>query len=134
MIAAHNEARDAGHDQIRPAHLVLGLLSQGQGVAAKAIEAGGTSLDAVRAAALATLPGPAADPPELVPYASDARKTLEVTFREALRLGHNYIGTEHVLLALLETEPDGGVLAGLGLDKATIEGHIAAALDQPSRG
>jgi ATP-dependent Clp protease ATP-binding subunit ClpA len=82
----------------------------------------------VRAAALATLPPPADDAPALVPYGPEARKTLEVTVREALRLGHNYIGTEHILLALLETEPDDGILTSLGLDKAALEGHIVTTL------
>jgi hypothetical protein len=53
---------------------------------------------------------------------------LELTFREALRLGHNYVGTEHILLALLELDSDTGLLAGLGLDKAVTEAHIATAL------
>jgi len=53
---------------------------------------------------------------------------LELTFREALRLGHNYIGTEHILLALLELEDSGGVLGGLGIDKAAAQARLAAAL------
>jgi len=53
---------------------------------------------------------------------------LELTFREALRLGHNYIGTEHILLALLELEDSGGVLSGLGIDKAATQDRLAATL------
>ncbi len=128
VTAAHNAARDAGDDQIRPAHLVLGLLTEPKGLAAEAITSTGTTLDAVRAAAFATLPPPADDAPALVPYGPEARKALELTVREALRLGHNYIGTEHILLALLETEPDDGVLTSLGLDKAAMEDHIVTAL------
>ena len=56
------------------------------------------------------------------------RKALELTFRQALRLGHNYIGTEHILLALLELEAGAGVLAGLGIDKAAAEAEITTAL------
>ena len=97
-------------------------------MAAQAITSTGTTLESVRAAALAILPLRAADPPTLVPYGAEARKLLEITFREALRLGHNYIGTEHVLLAILETEPDGGVLTSLGIDKQTIEDHIVTAI------
>lgn len=63
--------------------------------------------------------------PALVPYDAAAKKVLELTFREALRLGHNYVGTEHILLALLEHEDGRGVLTGLGLDKATAEQQIA---------
>ena len=86
--------------------------------------AAGTELDDVRAAAAAALPPAVDDAPELVPYSEEARKVLEVTFREALRLGHNYVGTEHVLLALLETEDDDGVLTSLDLDKSEVEYHV----------
>jgi ATP-dependent Clp protease ATP-binding subunit ClpA len=65
-----------------------------------------------------------------VPYGETATKVLELTFRQALRLGHNYIGTEHVLLALLEVEPEAGLLTGLGLGKQTIEEQLVAVLSQ----
>jgi hypothetical protein len=77
---------------------------------------------------VAALPPRADVVPELIPYDTPARKALELTFREALRMGHNYIGTEHVLLALLELEDGAGVLAGLGVDKATTEVEVAEAL------
>jgi ATP-dependent Clp protease ATP-binding subunit ClpA len=95
VMAAHHEAHESGDDQIRPVHLVLGLLSEPQALATKAITSGGTTRDAVSEAAHAALPPAVEDRPALVPYGPDARKTLELTFREALRLGHNYIGTEH---------------------------------------
>ena len=63
-----------------------------------------------------------------MPYGPAAKKVLELTFREALRLGHNYIGTEHVLLALVECEDDDGVLTGLGVTKPALEGRIIATL------
>ncbi|MCO6716958.1 Clp protease N-terminal domain-containing protein, partial [Streptomyces sp. CHB19.2] len=63
-----------------------------------------------------------------VPYGPAAKKVLELTFREALRLGHNYIGTEHILLALLEHEHGEGVLSGLGLDKEATERYVTEAL------
>jgi ATP-dependent Clp protease ATP-binding subunit ClpA len=66
--------------------------------------------------------------PALIPYDPRARKALELTFREALRMGHNYIGTEHILLALLELEDDTGVLARLSVNKATAEANITAAV------
>jgi ATP-dependent Clp protease ATP-binding subunit ClpA len=64
----------------------------------------------------------------LVPFNGPARKVLELTFREALRLVHNYIGTEHVLLALLEAEDNDGPLRRLGVDKSGVEAALAAAL------
>ena len=67
--------------------------------------------------------------PALIPFNGAAKKVLELTFREALRLGHNYIGTEHILLALLEAEDGDGPLHGLGVDKDRVERDLAAALE-----
>jgi hypothetical protein len=128
VIAAHNEAVAARSTEGRPEHLVLGLLAEPDGLAAKAITAQGVLLDSVRQAAAAALPPAADKAPDLVPYGPDAKKALELTFREALRLGHNYIGTEHILLALLEQENGEGVLSGLGITKAATEEHIAKML------
>lgn len=128
VMAAHNEAIAARNPEGRPEHLVLGLLAEPDAVAGKAIVAQDVLLDAVRQAATAALPPAAEEVPDLVPYGSDAKKVLELTFREALRLGHNYIGTEHILLALLEHENGEGVLNGLGIDKPTTERHIAEML------
>ncbi|WP_262699725.1 MULTISPECIES: Clp protease N-terminal domain-containing protein [Streptomyces] len=119
VVASQNEARAADNAEIRPEHLILGLLAEPEGLAAKAIVAQGVLLDAVRQEAAAALPPAADSMPALVPFDADARKVLELTFREALRLGHNYIGTEHILLALLEHEDGAGLLTGLGIDKAT---------------
>ncbi|MEU8823182.1 Clp protease N-terminal domain-containing protein [Streptomyces sp. NPDC048636] len=128
VMAAQNEARAAANDEIRPAHLVLGLLAEPEALAAKALTAQKLSADAVREAATAALP-PAAEPvPDLIPYDAAARKVLELTFREALRLGHDYIGTEHILLALLEFEDGAGPLTALGADKAAASEHIAHAV------
>jgi Clp amino terminal domain, pathogenicity island component len=128
VVAAQNEARTAGNHEIGPEHLALGLLSEPDALAARAILAQGVQLDAVRRAVTATLPPAANQLPDLIPYDSGARKILELTFREALRMGHNYVGTEHILLALLEREDGAGTLTGLGIDKATAETHIASTL------
>jgi hypothetical protein len=128
VMVAQNEARAAGHDQIRPEHLVLGLLGGPRSLAATAIVELGVPLATVREAVTAALPPPAGQVPALIPFDQQARKVLELTFREALRLGHSYIGTEHILLALLELEDGGGVLGGLGLDKAAAQAHVAAAV------
>ncbi|EGX54521.1 hypothetical protein SZN_37536, partial [Streptomyces zinciresistens K42] len=130
VVAAHNESLAARNPEGRPEHLVLGLLAEPDGIAARAITATGVPLDAVRRAATAALPPAAEEIPELIPYGSDAKKALELTFREALRLGHNYIGTEHILLALLEFENGTGVLSGLGITKEGAERYIAEALSQ----
>ncbi|MFJ5557963.1 Clp protease N-terminal domain-containing protein [Streptomyces sp. NPDC093250] len=130
VMTAHNEARAARNTEGLPAHLVLGLLAEPQGLAVKAVTEQGVTVDAVREAARAALPPAAEDAPELVPFGPAAKKVLELTFREALRLGHNYIGTEHILLALLEHENGEGLLSGLGIDKAATERHIAEMLAQ----
>jgi hypothetical protein len=128
VVASMNEARAAGNDHIGPVHMVLGLLSEPEGLGAKAIVAQDVLLDAVRQAATEALPPESENVPDLIPYDADSKKALELTFREALRLGHNYIGTEHVLLALLEFEDGTGVLSGLGIDKAKAEANITEAL------
>ncbi|MFH8240002.1 Clp protease N-terminal domain-containing protein [Streptomyces sp. NPDC018321] len=130
VMAAHNAAKTAGNTEGLPEHLVLGLLTESESLSAKAIAAQGVAPDAVREAATAALPPAAAEVPELVPYGPAAKKVLELTFREALRLGHNYIGTEHILLALLEHENGEGVLSGLGLGKEATERYITEALAQ----
>lgn len=68
--------------------------------------------------------------PELIPYDADSRKVLELTFREALRLGHNYVGTEHILLALLEFEGGSGVLSGLGVEKDAVSAAVETAVTE----
>ncbi|BCJ68983.1 Clp protease N-terminal domain-containing protein [Polymorphospora rubra] len=129
VLTAQEEARAAGNDEIRPAHMVLGLLAEPEGLAAKAIVAQGVPLERVREAAAATLPPAAGQAPDLIPFDAQAKKALDLTFREAIRLGHNYIGTEHILLALLEFENGTGVLADLGIDKAVTLREVEAALN-----
>ena len=127
VVTAQNEAHAAGNDEIRPEHLVLGLLSDPSALAAEVILAQGVPLDTVRQAIIATLPPAASRVPALIPFDQRARKALELTFREALRQGHDNIGTEHILLALLELEDGTGVLTSLGIDKAATEARIVAA-------
>jgi Clp amino terminal domain, pathogenicity island component len=129
VVTAQNEARAAGNDTITPAHLVLGLLADPGGLAARTIAESGVSLDAVRETAVATLPPRVEELPALVPFDGQAKKALELTFREALRLGHNYVGTEHILLALLELEDGSGLLTSVGIAKPAAEATIAAQLE-----
>jgi hypothetical protein len=126
VVRAQEAARAAGNDTIGVAHLVLGLVADPDSTAAAAITAQGVSLDDVRRTATATLPAKAEQVPALVPFDAHARRALELTFREALRLGSEQVGTGHVLLAVLEAEDGTGVLAGLGVDKATVEAHVSA--------
>lgn len=125
---AHNEAQAARSEEVRAEHLVLGLLGQPDALGARTIVGQGVSLVDAREAATAALPAAAEEVPELVPYDAGARKILELTFREALRLGHSYVGTEHILLALLEFEDGTGVLSSLGIDKGAASLAIAEAV------
>ncbi len=126
VVAAQNAAHKAGNAEITADHLLLGLLADPAALATPLLRAQQLTQDAVRAAI--TLPPPAAEMPALIPFDAQARKALELTFREALRLGHNYIGTEHMLLALVEAEDDKGTLHRLGFDKARAEADIAETL------
>ncbi|MFF8382774.1 Clp protease N-terminal domain-containing protein [Streptomyces kanasensis] len=127
VMAGHSAAQDAGSAEIGLAHLTLGLVGEPDTVAARAITAQGVSVEDVRRAATAVLPPAVEEPPSLVPYDQTAKKVLELTFREALRLGHQYVGPGHLLLAQLEFENGAGPLSGLGIDKQAAEAYITAA-------
>ncbi|GAA4606918.1 hypothetical protein BJY16_006067 [Actinoplanes octamycinicus] len=134
VVASMNQAKAHQNGEITPAHLMLGLLDQGESLAVKALAAQGLDPDTVRERLVATLPGPVAELPALTPYDARSRKALELSMREALRLSHEDIGTGHVLLALLEEEqPQGGVLTELGLTKAAVEQVVTAGPPEPGR-
>ena len=119
MVDAQNEARSLGHNYIGPEHILLGLINEGDGVGAKALEAMQISTDTVRGR-IEEISGRGQAPPTTghIPFTPRAKKVLELSLREALQLGHNYIGTEHILLGLIH-EGDGvaaQVLVGLGVE------------------
>ncbi|MGW0215081.1 Clp protease N-terminal domain-containing protein [Micromonospora chokoriensis] len=128
VMASQEEARASGNAEIGPEHLVLGLLAEPEALAARVMADLGVTPEAVRETVAAAVPPPVEQVPDLIPYDARGKKALELTFREALRLGHNYIGTEHILLALLEQEDGAGVLTSLGLEKAAVEADLATAL------
>jgi hypothetical protein len=127
VVAAQSAAHGAHNGELTPDHLLLGLLSDPDALATKLLTAQQVDPGSVRAAI--TLPSGVDNPPQLVPFSGTARKALELTFREALRLGHNYIGTEHLLLALLELEDGSGPLHRAGTDKDRVETDLAAVLE-----
>ncbi|MHC9293613.1 Clp protease N-terminal domain-containing protein [Mycobacterium sp. LTG2003] len=127
VVVAQNTAHDAGNPEITPDHLLLALFAEPDGLAAKLLSNQGIGAETVRATV--TLPPSTGDAGALIPFSGAAKKALELTFRQALRLGHNYIGTEHILLALIEAEPDDGPLHRLGVDAARFETELAAALE-----
>jgi Clp amino terminal domain, pathogenicity island component len=126
VVTAQIAAREAGNDEITPEHLILGLLNDPEALVTKLLRAQRVDPESLRTSI--TLPPPADKVPALIPFSGTARKALELTFREALRLGHNYIGTEHVLLALLELEDGSGPLHQAGVDKDRAEADLAAVL------
>ncbi|WP_018587887.1 Clp protease N-terminal domain-containing protein [Salinispora arenicola] len=128
VVASQEEARAAGNVEIGSGHLALGLLVDLDALAPQLIRARGISLDSLRETVMTTLPPRVEQVPDLIPYDARGKKVLELTFREALRLGHNYIGTEHILLALIEEEDGDGVLTGLGLEKKDVEAAVQGAL------
>jgi ATP-dependent Clp protease ATP-binding subunit ClpA len=94
------------------------------------MQAQGVLPDTVRRTVLTALPPAAGEVPPLIPFDAQSKKVLELTFREALRLGHDYVGTEHILLALLDLEAGSGMLTGLGMGKAATEATVGQALAQ----
>ena len=118
IVLAQEEARGLQHNYIGTEHLLLGLIHEGDGVAAKAMEMSDVKLDEARAAVIELI-GEGEKPVEgHIPFTPRAKRVFELSFREALQLGHNYIGTEHLLLGLLK-EGDGvaaQVLHKLGAD------------------
>jgi hypothetical protein len=132
--AAAEEARERRHDRISSEHVALGLLHEPEGLAAKAIEALGVPLETARQALVAALPPAGADEPtaDKIPFTPRAKKIMGLAVRDALRLGHNYIGTEHILLGVLEQEQaeDGGVLLELGITQHRASEWLGAELQR----
>jgi Clp amino terminal domain, pathogenicity island component len=132
VVEAQTMAHDAGNAEIEPAHLLLGLFTDPDGLAAKLLA--GQGVDAAKVSKTITLPPRVDDVPALIPFNGQAKKVLELTFRQALRLGHNYIGTEHILLALYEAEDDDGTLHHLGVDNERFERDLVDALESYTKG
>ena len=118
VVLAQEEARMLNHNYIGTEHILLGLIHEGEGVAAKGLEALGISLEAVRSQVEEIIGQGQQAPSGHIPFTPRAKKVLELSLREALQLGHNYIGTEHILLGLIR-EGEGvaaQVLVKLGAD------------------
>jgi ATP-dependent Clp protease ATP-binding subunit ClpC len=118
VVLAQEEARMLNHNYIGTEHILLGLIHEGEGVAAKALESLGISLEAVRQQVEEIIGQGQSAPTGHIPFTPRAKKVLELSLREALQLGHNYIGTEHILLGLIR-EGEGvaaQVLQKLGAD------------------
>ncbi|NND85581.1 MAG: AAA family ATPase, partial [Acidimicrobiia bacterium] len=118
VVLAQEEARGLNHNYIGTEHILLGLIHEGEGVAAKALQDLGIGLDQVREQVVEIIGQGQSAPSGHIPFTPRAKKVLELSLREALQLGHNYIGTEHILLGLIR-EGEGvaaQVLQKLGAD------------------
>jgi len=126
VVLAQEEARLLNHNYIGTEHILLGLIHEGEGVAAKALESLGISLEAVRSQVEEIIGQGGASPSGHIPFTPRAKKVLELSLREALQLGHNYIGTEHILLGLIR-EGEGvaaQVLVKLGADLSRVRQQV----------
>ena len=126
VVLAEEEARALDHNYIGTEHILLGLIHEGDGVAARSLESLGISLDAVRQQVEEIIGRGEQAPSGHIPFTPRAKKVLELSLREALQLGHGYIGTEHILLGLLR-EGDGvaaQVLVTLGADLNRVLGQV----------
>ncbi|MDT4913117.1 MAG: ATP-dependent Clp protease ATP-binding subunit ClpC, partial [Pseudonocardiales bacterium] len=131
VVLAQEEARMLNHNYIGTEHILLGLIHEGEGVAAKALESLGISLDAVRQQVEEIIGQGQQAPSGHIPFTPRAKKVLELSLREALQLGHNYIGTEHILLGLIR-EGEGvaaQVLVKLGADLNKVRQQVIQLLN-----
>ena len=126
VVLAQEEARLLHHNYIGTEHILLGLIHEGEGVAAKSLESLGISLEAVRNQVEEIIGQGGSSPSGHIPFTPRAKKVLELSLREALQLGHNYIGTEHILLGLIR-EGEGvaaQVLVKLGADLSRVRQQV----------
>ena len=126
VVLAQEEARMLNHNYIGTEHILLGLIHEGEGVAAKALESLGIALEGVRAQVEEIIGQGQQSPSGHIPFTPRAKKVLELSLREALQLGHNYIGTEHILLGLIR-EGEGvaaQVLVKLGADLSRVRQQV----------
>ncbi len=136
VVLAQEEARLLNHNYIGTEHILLGLIHEGEGVAAKALESLGISLEKVRQQVEEIIGAGQSPPSGHIPFTPRAKKVLELSLREALQLGHNYIGTEHILLGLIR-EGEGvaaQVLVKLGADLNKVRQQVIQLLSGYSGG
>jgi ATP-dependent Clp protease ATP-binding subunit ClpA len=130
VVLAQEEARQLGHSYIGTEHLLLGLLREGDGVAAQALGRMGVSLADVRADVVRIIGEAGGSPSGHIPFTPRSKKVLELSLREAMQFGHNHIGTEHILLGLVR-EGEGvaaQVLVGRGADLKRVRATVLAEL------
>ncbi len=130
VVLAQEEARMLGHDYVGTEHILLGLIHEGSGVAAHALESLGITTEAVRQQVEEIAGRGHATPTGHIPFTPQAKTALQLALREAMHLGHTYIGTEHILLGLIREGqgPAAQVLAALGADQNRVRQQVIALL------
>jgi len=126
VVLAQQEARTLDHNYVGPEHILLGLVREGEGVAARALTELGVDLSAVRQQIEELIGRGQQSPSGRIPFTPRTKKVLELSLREALQLGHNYIGTEHILLAILREGENVGaqVLVRMGTDLTQVRRQV----------
>jgi ATP-dependent Clp protease ATP-binding subunit ClpC len=130
IVLGQEEARTLRHEYMGTEHVLLGLLAEGEGIAGQTLQRAGITLDAARAEIEKIIGRGEAAPRGHVPFTPRAKKVLELALREAIHLGHSYLGTEHILLGLIR-EGEGvavRVLAALGADLNELRESVLTAL------
>jgi ATP-dependent Clp protease ATP-binding subunit ClpC len=130
VVEAQQQARALGHDYIGTEHLLLGLISEGHGLGAKALESLGIGAEGLRAGVVEIVGTGQSSTTGHIPFTPRAKQVLRLSLAEALRLGHNYIGTEHLLLALIQERDGvaGQVLAAADADLGRVRAEVVRLL------
>jgi prophage maintenance system killer protein len=135
LVGAQEEARRFNHNYVGTEHILLGLIREGGGIAARSLDSCGVSLEAVRAQVEQIIGRGEESPPGHIPFTPRSKKVLELSLREALQLGHNYIGTEHVLLGLVR-EGEGvaaQIMVNLGADLPRVRQQVLERVEEGPR-
>ena len=129
VVLAQEEARELGHDHVGTEHILLGMLRDGTGVAAGALTSLGLTWESAREAVEANAGGSQA-PRDRIPFTARAKRSLELALREALQLGYDYIGTEHILLGLIHDDKSmaARILNGLGVQPDVVRQRVIEVL------
>jgi ATP-dependent Clp protease ATP-binding subunit ClpC len=135
VVLAQAEARALEHDHVGTEHVLLGLVHEGRGVAAKALESLGIGLETVRQRVEEVAGRGEQAPSGRIPFTAEAKQALKLSLSESRALGHHYIGTEHLLLALLQQAESvpAQVLSGLGADLDGVREQVVRLLDEYRR-
>jgi Clp amino terminal domain, pathogenicity island component len=128
LTAAQSEARAAGNHEIGAVHVALGLLSEPNSLAMLVLTQFGATPEMLREQTVEYIPAQSAAVPDLIPYNQEGRKALDLAHREALRMGHNYVGTEHILLGLIEFESGNGPFSTLSINQHSAREKVKAIL------